>query len=218
MEGCDELQVAIEMRLHGALDAQGAARLDEHLVTCEACRRFEAMVKRTERTMQGEAIQLGAKMDWDRIRVRVHQMVEHQDRLPRIIAISVVLLPLIGWYFGLDALIGAGVLFVVAASSSAFLAWQGQREAFRQVSVQDDMIEISRMVLDERVRSNRQDSIVALVLGVLGLGAAAVLATSHVPGYWSAFCGAVGVVGLGAAGYRRFVVIPRAERERAELD
>jgi hypothetical protein len=38
MSACDEFEVAVEMRRHGALGAPEAARLEEHLRACAACR------------------------------------------------------------------------------------------------------------------------------------------------------------------------------------
>lgn len=52
---CDEFEIAIDMRLQGALPAERQAELDAHLAGCESCRRFEAVVKDTTQWMRQEA-------------------------------------------------------------------------------------------------------------------------------------------------------------------
>src|SRR5512136_843647 len=65
MAGCEEFQVAIEMRLHGALGEAGRAPLEEHLARCERCRAYEAAARGTEAVMAEEASEAVARVDWD---------------------------------------------------------------------------------------------------------------------------------------------------------
>lgn len=54
MATCEAFEVDIEMRLHGALDAEESRRLDEHLAGCEGCRGFQAAASGTERLLREE--------------------------------------------------------------------------------------------------------------------------------------------------------------------
>jgi hypothetical protein len=67
MAGCEEFQVDIEKRLHGALGEAGRAPLDAHLATCERCRAYEAAARGAEAGMATEASEAAAQVDWDRV-------------------------------------------------------------------------------------------------------------------------------------------------------
>lgn len=67
MAGCEEFQIAIEMRLHGALGDAGRAPLDEHLATCERCRAYEAAARGAEAIMEAQARDAVAEVDWGRV-------------------------------------------------------------------------------------------------------------------------------------------------------
>src|SRR5450755_136448 len=74
MNGCEGFEIAIEMRLHGAADADASARLDAHLATCAACREFERNTKHMEESMKSDTENLVRQVDWTRLRVRVRQI------------------------------------------------------------------------------------------------------------------------------------------------
>lgn len=64
MPGCEEFEVAVEMRLHGALDEAGRAQLEEHLAGCERCRAYEAAARTAEAAMAAEARDAAGAVDW----------------------------------------------------------------------------------------------------------------------------------------------------------
>ncbi len=51
MDSCESSEIAVEQRRLGALAAAEVARLEEHLATCESCRRFAEFVVHSERAM-----------------------------------------------------------------------------------------------------------------------------------------------------------------------
>src|SRR5689334_4543362 len=51
MTDCESFEVAIEMQARGALSAEREAELATHLMGCPSCRRYQALVRQTERTM-----------------------------------------------------------------------------------------------------------------------------------------------------------------------
>jgi hypothetical protein len=79
MAGCEEFQIAIEMRLHGALGDAGRAPLEEHLATCERCRAYEAVVRGAEAILESRAREAASQVDWEKvergIRGGVHAML-----------------------------------------------------------------------------------------------------------------------------------------------
>jgi hypothetical protein len=67
MPGHDDLEIAIEQRRYGALDPEGAARLNEHLASCSDCRAFATFTTHTEDEMRQQAAAAITYMDWARI-------------------------------------------------------------------------------------------------------------------------------------------------------
>jgi hypothetical protein len=67
MAGCDDFQVDIEKRLHGALGEAGRAPLEEHLAGCEACRAYEAAARGSEAGMEARASGALSEVDWARV-------------------------------------------------------------------------------------------------------------------------------------------------------
>jgi predicted anti-sigma-YlaC factor YlaD len=53
--GCDEFEVHIEKRLHGALGETEQERLEAHLVGCEACQAYLGAARGAEAGMRARA-------------------------------------------------------------------------------------------------------------------------------------------------------------------
>jgi len=66
MQTCQDFEIAIEMRLHGALERASEEPLRAHLAGCASCRAFETLATNTEATMTTAAAHELATMDWDR--------------------------------------------------------------------------------------------------------------------------------------------------------
>src|SRR5687768_3614980 len=99
MSGCEDFEILIEMRQHGALDDAGAARLEAHLVSCAPCGAFAEIAKSTEAAMQASAKGLTGGMDWERSRERVRQMADvYRKGLRRLVPIGIINTLLV-WYY-----------------------------------------------------------------------------------------------------------------------
>src|SRR4051794_39660006 len=81
MADCERFEVAIEMEAHGALDASAAAELSSHLAGCEACRRYQALLRQTEKTMEAHAQTLDLNAIDARIG-RLHRNLKLRTWLP----------------------------------------------------------------------------------------------------------------------------------------
>ena len=68
---CENYEVEIGMREHGALDAVEAAALDAHLATCAGCRAFAAGSGSIETALKERVAEEAAKVDWARLQREV---------------------------------------------------------------------------------------------------------------------------------------------------
>ena len=67
MPDCEDFQIAIEKRLHGALGDAGRATLEEHLATCERCRAYEAAARGAEAMLDAQARDAVSRADWEKV-------------------------------------------------------------------------------------------------------------------------------------------------------
>ncbi len=67
---CEGFEIAIEMRRHGAADAEASARLDRHLAGCAGCRAFERLGEQVQGGLQTAARQAEVATDLDALRAR----------------------------------------------------------------------------------------------------------------------------------------------------
>ena len=67
MAGCQDFEIAVEKRLHGALGEPEQAPLEEHLARCERCRSYQDAARGAEAGMRSEASAAAAGMDWERV-------------------------------------------------------------------------------------------------------------------------------------------------------
>ncbi len=65
MRSCDDMQVDLERRVHGALDVDGARELDAHLAGCETCRAAQRLVEETRAQMVATADAVVRDARWD---------------------------------------------------------------------------------------------------------------------------------------------------------
>jgi hypothetical protein len=174
MSACDGFEIAIEMRLHGAADAEATAGLDTHLATCAGCREFEASARRMEDTMKRETEQIAQDIDWTRLRLTVHKIKREYRLVPVVLLVSTVLAA--GVYVAIrpSPLLPPGavsgelwsgdtwpaVVSLVAFSSVMLLYYSDLltrsagrlREARRAEQSEEGLLTYCRNELDERIR------------------------------------------------------------------
>lgn len=221
MTSCDDFEVAVEQRLHGALDAAGAARLADHLSSCAGCRAFETRSRELEDAMRTHAARMSDEVDWK-------QLGESLDRWRRqllggtwkglaAIFLSVPFLALafgyeVGGLSGLVSGIIGGLTVVVWGRIAARRAIAEARQAER---ASGQLLLFMRGQLDKLIRLEKQNALVLPFLALLPLYGP--LSREITP--WSLFGAAMlMVLMVGLALRSRFIVLPRLRRERAELD
>ena len=96
---CENFEIAIEERRLGALGAEAAAQLEEHLASCASCQNFADFVRDSEKSMQANDATM-KEADWAAIKKTLRRAPELM-RNQRLISVILVLTatPLIGMSF-----------------------------------------------------------------------------------------------------------------------
>jgi hypothetical protein len=228
MNGHDDFEVQVEMRLHGALDAAGSAALDAHLASCASCRRFEALAKETETTMRTQAAETIGQVDWARVLAGVREVrAYHASALARMAtlwAAFTLALALVAWPHSARQLAWeaavAAALAVACSEVGPLTAWLRLRRARQAERTPAEMLAFLRSDLDRRIREIRAARALytALAVAVNGLFIWIGLSRDVAAGDWLSVALVAGsLASFPAAYYWLFRRVGPLERERAEL-
>jgi hypothetical protein len=218
---CDDFQIAIERRLHGDLGEAEAAPLDRHLSDCEACRAYQAQAREVEAKMAANASEALAGTDWGKVERGIREGILVALRGVVASVVGGVLVAALIWTTRGPAMTDARMLRVGAALglTLALIAALGAAAAWRLARLERGagMIAAWRRGVRLRVRLARllhwPSAGLAVFYGWKALSGDS--ADGKVQG--PIFYGAVVAILAGAALYNRFVKLPRALREEADL-
>ncbi|MDB5213293.1 MAG: hypothetical protein JWO86_1220 [Myxococcaceae bacterium] len=218
MERCDEFEVSIEMRLHGALEAPQTSQLADHLATCASCRAFEDLAKGSENAMNQQTNLHLETLDWDALWKRTRTFFEITSR-QHIVSSAVVVLALAPMMMLMEDDVVASVA-LLGTSWVAAIAWRmwSVRQRLAAVAKYEgdtgELLFFYRRELEDRLHSGR------FVLLLVPLWAALVAFRITHPftttSQWIGFAG-LGVVILSAVAYVWLVRRPRVARELQQL-
>jgi hypothetical protein len=215
MPGHDDFETAIEQRRHGALDPEGAARLDEHLASCLACGAFATLTTQTEDEMRQQAAAAIEGIDWSWIEKGV---VEWRAKTRRSFWIGVISTLAV-----LPSLLYTASVFGYVASVGLAIGVAVSYRHDRRALVESHDAERSHGSLLQFYRGRVAREIVLRRRGLAFLFAfaiaiVAVAFTMRLSSSTRIF--AIGLATMFVAGgaWSAFVTIPRLRRERAALD
>lgn len=215
MTSCDDYQVAVEQQLHGALDGAGAGMLAVHLSSCAGCRAFETGAKELEEAMRMHAMRMSGEVDWDRLGRSVERWRRRlRAGLWQALATLVVVVPLVALAFG--SLTNPGA--IIGGGTVVLWGWLATRrrlsEAQQAARSREQLLVFLRAQLDQQIRIEKQNAVALPIIALLPL----VGLLTGVITAWSVFGTAMTMALLAALAVRsRFNLLPRLERERAEL-
>lgn len=220
MERCEDFEVSIEMRLHGALDARAAqtTQLVAHLATCASCRAFEALARGSENAMNQQTNLHLQTLDWDGLWKRTRTFFDTSSR-QHVVSSAVVVLALAPMMMLMenDVAGSAALLLTSWALAIAWRMWSARQRLAAVAKYEGDtgeLIFFYRSELEQRLRSTRS------VLFMLPLFAVFVAFRITHPftttSQWIGFAG-LGVVILSALAYVWWVRRPRVARELQQL-
>ena len=223
MTSCEEFEIAIGMRQHGALDVAAVEELDRHLAGCESCRRFADSTQMTEKIMADSGFVLAQGMDWERVRGRIQTMA---DRVRWQMLALLVSFPLVAawllwtWRPGSDAMVAVTVATMIVIMLVLLLQQRKQRRDLRWAETAGPAgFRLYREQLDNWLLAARTMSQWGWIPPVIY---AVMMAVDWMAVDWEVprrmISGALMVVVFGSLWlHARFIERPRLERERAEL-
>jgi hypothetical protein len=219
-QGCDAFELAIEMKLHGALPADQGPGLEAHLASCERCQRFLRRAEETRSVMGATTKALADAVPPARTWERMQRMIREERMGLWLRALILAgLVPLLGFLSGSFVL--AAVCIGTVGGGLLLLMVLGSRRAARDVALvgssKGEVLAVYRQLLERRIARAMRMRRVLPVLGVMEL----VLTSSRVP--WpksldkqSMAWFAVGlfIVCMGRALYLSLRVLPALRREQ----
>jgi hypothetical protein len=215
MPGHDDFETAIEQRRHGALDPEGAARLDEHLASCSECGAFATLTTQTEGEMRQQAAAAIEGIDWTWIEKGV---VEWRAKTRRSFWIGVIstLAVLPSLLYSASAF---GYLASVGLAIGVAISYRHGRRAL--VESHDAARSRGSLLPFYRERVAREIVLRRRGLAFLVAFAIAIVAVAFTMRFsFSVRIFALGIATMIVAGgaWSAFVKIPRLRREREALD
>jgi len=224
MTTCREFQIAIEMRLYGALAGERVAGLDEHLASCDACRRFETLAEKTKETMSMRANTVVSKMDWERVLEKIkaterglYQALRWRSTISAI-AIGVPICVALTWLAGSR---DPFFTFIYPCITIPALMWYVRCDARSRLQelkqaelVRDEIVQHYRNDVEHRIRVLRRSILCAPLFGIFCIGWGLYRAFSATA---IAFFVIVGLALILRSLYTRITVLPQLQRERKEL-
>ena len=222
MDSCEEFEIALGARAHGALDPATTAALEKHLAQCEGCRRFEMMANETEDVM---TMNTAGNMTWDDVMGKLQRADRHKRWLNALYAVLVAAV-ITAQVATKRASLPSGTIDMVvltfgiaACGFAVYRRWRDRSildEAAREAKNQGETIGYLRAEIDNRIKKLSRLPLVFLFVAVC-FGQEAVLKMGRVPLTLSALYGSLAVVALASAGYYQWKILPRLRRQRAEL-
>jgi len=219
MAGCEDFEIAIEKRLHGALGDPERRLLEEHLAHCERCRAYEAAARGAEAGMGAEAKAAIAEVDWGRVERGIRGGVYASVRM---LAASVLLSGYVAGMVWLSTPSGfrtermartlpaMGIMVVLVALVAGY-------SARRLVALADhgEMLDTYRQIVSANLQwARRMQWATAAIVAFLLYRALAGTASTYDP---AVFYGGLAIPLAASWLYLRRVKLPRAEREARDL-
>ncbi len=219
MTRCDEFEVLIEKRLHGALGDPERAALEEHLAGCETCRAYQSAAREAEAVMNLRARAAVGEVDWGRVERGIRGGVYASVRMLGGAVVTAAYMGGLVWLSTTPALREArllrtlpamGILVVLVAFVAAYSA-----RRLAALADHDEMLETYRGLVFANVQwARRMQWATAAIVAFLLYKALTGAASTFDP---TVYYGGLALPAAAAWYYLRRVKLPRAEREARDL-
>lgn len=215
---CQGFEIAIEMRRHGAADAEASRRLDAHLQGCASCRSFDRLGAETETRLRVDAEEVKGKVDLERLRARGRRLLRGHwsDYGAFFLLLSIALAARVALRVsGIEqGDVGLQPALAILAFVLPFVAMRRSQRELEEAWNSDVIFHFLRKHVDERLKG-------AIGLAVVGIAISIGLFIDRVSGggaFPAGVARAVFVGSFGALGLFVLIVrVPRLLRERREI-
>ena len=216
MTSCHDFEVAIEQRLHGALDPEPAVRLAQHLSSCDACRAFEAQSRELEQAMRMHAADVISDVDWSKLGRNVERWKKQMlAGVWKGLAAVIVGAPLLGMVFGHGHIATGLIAGLGVVGWGRIVARRSIAEVREVEHAPGSLLVLLRKQLDKLIKIEKQN---ALVLPFFTLIPIVGLFAGELTPWRIAGTAMLMLLFVAFALRSRLVVLPRLLRERAELE
>jgi hypothetical protein len=219
MASCEDFEIAIEKRLHGALGDAERAPLQEHLAICQRCRAYEGAARGAEAEMRVRATAAAAGVDWASVERGIRGGVHASVRMLGAAVVTTAWMAGMVWLSTTPALRAERLLRTLPAMGLmvVLVAFVAAYSARRLVALADreEMLETYRALVLANVQwARRMQWATAAIVAFLLYKAFTGTAASFDPAvYYGGLALPMAAVWL----YLRRVKLPRAEREARDL-
>ena len=215
---CDGFEIAIEMRRHGAADAEASRRLDAHLQGCASCRSFDRLGAETETRLRVDAEEVKGKVDLERLRARGRRLLRGHwsDYGAFFLLLSIALAARVALRVsGIEqGDVGLQPALAILAFILPFVAMRRSQRELEEAWNSDVIFHFLRKHVDERLKGS-------VGLAVVGIAVSILFFIDRVAGggaFPAGLARAVFVGSFGALGLFVLIVrVPRLLRERREI-
>ena len=219
MASCEDFEIAIEKRLHGALGETERAPLQDHLAQCQRCRAYEAAAREAEAVMSERARAAVADVDWASVERGIRGGIYASVRMLGAAVVTAAWMAGMVWLSTTPALRAERLLRTLPAMGLmvVLVAFVAAYSARRLVALADrgEMLETYRALVAANFRwARRMQWATAAIVAFLLYRALTGQAATFDP---AVYYGGLAIPMAAAWFYLRTVKLPRAEREARDL-
>jgi uncharacterized membrane protein len=220
MASCEQSEIAVEQRAHGALSEPDRAPLDRHLAGCQACREYAAAVQATEAELVSCARAAIADLDWGRVERGIRAGPTASLRMLAGALLAGSWVAAVTWLSALtgsapDRMLRSLPAMAIVVVMVALVAGYSGRRLVAQVGRGEVLATSFQMVAEHLQWANRMRWAIAGLLAFFLYRALTGRSATYDP---PVYFGGLAVPLAGVWAYLRHVKIPRAEREVLDLN
>lgn len=217
MKSCEEHQIDLDRRAHGALDDAEGAALDAHVAECDACRGYAALARDVDAGLRAASDGAARVARWERIEARLEARARRMRRarwlVPTALLGAAAFAHAIGLPLRAALVMAAGALVVTALARRLSSRWLAALE--RASLGEGGLVAFSRAEVEAELRAARRGSVALVALAAAQVGVVEGLGVRRELDRALVLGGAALLV-LTAV-QLAFVEAPRLRREREEL-
>ncbi len=216
MTSCDDFELAIEMRNHGALPRDREDALLAHLLGCNGCRSFESLSTSSENAMSAHALTHIQSTNWDSLFANTTRVIQRNARDQILRGALALLVATVGLMLMSHRPLAIALIETVAGTLVFGFVWLLSKRRLTKIAgmkQQGELLFQHRFELESRVRGALRVLLLPLTLPFIYLELRPLLVSAQ---SWIGF-GLVAAAILAQTSFVLFIRRPALQRELREL-